>query len=185
MKLHRTIATARQIATFNEYVDILNRQLDEIEKADPDSVVLEKYRGVYYKLEGPASYNSVRKITKSIKQLVKSKQLSLESIERSKAGAIDTLHRDGLDFINGRNFNSYMRFLDDARARHLASVYSSEQILIAINEARRKGLTKAQIRANMDRWAKKAIKYDRQGKQVEIINPPKLNVRRVTLKGKK
>lgn len=175
-KIHRTIASAKQVAKFNEYVDILEKQLDRIEEIDPDSVAIEKYRGVYYKLEGPVSYNALRPVMKSIRQLVKSGQLSLDNYKRSKASAIDTLHRDGLDFINGRNFNSYVRFLDDARQRHLASVYSSEQIIKAVHEARMRGLTKAQIRANMDRWAKQAVKYDKQGKQIEIINPPALKV---------
>ena len=121
---------------------------------------------------------------KKAKDVLESGQLSLEGHERSVSSTIETLRNDlSLDYINRRNFNSFMRFLDDARARGLGSVYSSEQLLDAINEAKRKGLTKAQIRANMDRWAKKVVRLDKEGKQVEIISPPEIKVRKISLRG--
>ena len=174
-----------KVKRFNEMVDHINEQLRKIEEADPDSVVLERYKGKYGHIEKQLHEATFNELYKEVRDLVKTDRLSLASIERSKAETINTLKEMGINYVNGRNFNSFMRFMDDARARHLGSVYTSEQLIEAIREAKRRGLTKAQIRANMDRWARKAIKFDRQGKQIEIINPPKLNVIRSKRRNRK
>ena len=119
---------------------------------------------------------------KKAKDLYESGALSPDAVDRSIGGAISTIRNQfGID-IDRRNFNSFMRFLDDARARGLAKVYDSEQLLSAISEAKKKGLTKAQISANIERWAKRAVKLDAEGKQIEIVNPPEIKVRRINLK---
>ena len=74
--------------------------------------------------------------------------------------AIKTLKELGYDYIDRRNFGSFMNFLDDARARGLGAIYSSTQLIEAFKEAKDKGLNKAQILANIDYWAKKYIKYE-------------------------
>ena len=75
--------------------------------------------------------------------------------------ALDTLHREGYDYINRRNFNSFMRFLDDARAKGLGALYSSTQLIDKIHEMKSRGLTKKQILKNIDRWSRTAIRRDR------------------------
>ena len=70
-----------------------------------------------------------------------------------------------------------MRFLDDARAKGLGALYSSTQLIEAIQEAKQKGLTKAQIKKNIERWAKN-VDRDKEGKIVEVVTPKKLKVRR-------
>ena len=180
------VASQAQIDRFNDYVDRFNAQIKAIEEADPDSVVLDRYRGAFEKIKGPMNARAVSEVFRDLKDTVESGRLSLDSVERSKENALKTIRDDyGFDFVNQQNLNQLFRFLDDARARHLHSVYSSEQIIEAIKEAKRKGLTEAQLRRNMDRWAKKVIKYDKQGKIIEVENPPKLNVRRVTLRRKR
>lgn len=176
----------RKIERFNDMVDRINEQIRKIEDADPDSVVLERYKGLYGHIDNPnVNERTFNELYKEVKDLVKGDRLSLASIERSKAETINTLKEMGINYVNGRNFNSFMRFMDDARARHLGSIYTSEQLIEAIREAKKRGLTKAQIRANMDRWARKAVKFDRQGKMIEVIEPPKLNVIRSKRRNRK
>ena len=78
-----------------------------------------------------------------------------------------------------------MRFLDDARSRGLGSLYSSTQLIDLIKEAKDKRLTNAQIRANIDKWARQTVKYDKEGKVIEVENPRKLYVRRISLRKRK
>ena len=162
---------------YNKLVNDINRQIRKLEKADPESVSLERYRNYYQKVttKNP-NYRTIQKLYRSAKQLLKSGELSVESQMRSKASAIRTLHDEGMKYITKRNFNSYIRFLDDARARGLASMYSSTQILEAVHEAKQQGLTKGQIIANMDRWAKQ-IRKDKEGKIIEQIEPRKLKIK--------
>ncbi len=92
--------------------------------------------------------------------------------------ALDTLHREGYDYINRRNFNSFMRFLDDARAKGLGALYSSTQLIDKIKEMKDRRLTKTQILKNIDRWSRQNVKRDKEGKVIEQIKPKKLYIRK-------
>lgn len=162
---------------YNKMVTEINNQLRRLEKADPESVSLERHRNYFQKVttKNP-NYRTIQKLYSSAKRLLRSNELSVEWQDRSKAAAIRTLQDEGMTYINRKNFSSYMRFLDDARARGLASMYSSTQIIEAVHEARQRGLTKDQILANIDHWAKN-IRYDREGKVIEQIEPKRLKVK--------
>lgn len=162
---------------YNKMVTDINRQIRRLEKADPESVSLEHYRNYFQKVttKNP-NLRTIQKLYTSAKRLLKSGELSVEAQTRSKANAIRTLHDEGFTYINKRNFNSYIRFLDDARARGLASIYSSTQILEAVHEAKKQGLSKEQILNNMDRWSKN-MKRDKEGKLIEQIEPRKLRIK--------
>lgn len=161
---------------YNEAVKQINSQLRKLAKSDPSSVTLERYRGYFKPITSKhPDYDTVRKMYRQANELLESGELSLEGHERSVANAIETLHRDGYDFINRRNFNSFMRFLDDARARGLGSLYSSEQILEAVNRAKQKGLTESEIRKNINRWSEQ-IATDKEGRAIEVKRPKQLRV---------
>lgn len=164
---------------YGRYLEQINNDLNYIEEHDPDSVTLDRWRGYFQPITTPdPNYNALRKAVSQIRQVAESGMLSPEGQRRSIANAIDTLRRSGVQGINRRNFNSIMRFLDDARSRGLAAVYSSTQLIEAIREAKNKGLSDRDIKANIEKWARQSVRYDREGRQVEVIRPPKLNVRR-------
>ena len=159
-------------STFNKKVDEFNRRLKAIEEYDPDSVVLERYRGLFTRIDySTNAVKTIKTIEDRLTDLLQGDELSLDSYKRSKAQGIKTLQDEGLDFINERNFNSYMRFLNDAQARGLGNVFDSDKIVELIHEAKKQGLTKGQIRENIRRWAKQYVKYDKEGKQIEVVNP--------------
>lgn len=172
-------ASERAVKEFNEYVRKINQDLSELQHYDPDAVSLERWTGEFSPLDPKQKWNAntVRQMTKQAKRVYESGQLSWDSEQRSKASTIQTLREDyGYDFINGRNFSAFMHFLDDARARGLASIYSSEQMIEAYQQMREKGLSKKQIIENINRWANKAIKYDKEGKLIEREETPPLKV---------
>ena len=162
---------------YNRMVREISRQISKLEKIDPESVALERYRNYFQPVttRNP-NYRTMQKLYSAAKSVIRSNQLSPESQERSKANAIETLHREGYDYINKRNFNSYMRFLDDARARGLGSLYSSTQIIEAIREAKEKGLSKSQILNNIKHWSEE-MKRDSEGRIIEQIEPKRLKVK--------
>lgn len=163
---------------YNIMVTDINKKLKALAKNDPESITLERYRNVFRKVSTKKpNFNTIRKMYTSAKNLLESGALSLEAQERSIANAIDTLHREGYEFINRSNFNSFMRFLDDARARGLGSLYSSTQLLETFNEAKKKGLTKAQILKNIERWTAEANR-DSNGKLIEVDNKVKLKIKK-------
>ena len=166
------------IEEYNRNVREINRNLEELERADPDSVALERYKGEFWEIHDPNySYNALRAQNKKAKEVLSSGAVSVEGQERSIANALKTLHEEGYDYINRRNFNSFMRFLDDARAKGLGALYSSTQLIDKIKEMKNRSLTKGEILANIDRWARKNVKRDKEGKVIEQIKPKKLYIR--------
>lgn len=166
------------IDEFNRNVRQINANLEELEKVSPDSVALERYKGLFSEIDDPNyNYNALRKMNKKAKELLKSGVTSVEGQERSIGLALDTLHKEGYDYVNRRNFNSFMRFLDDARAKGLGALYSSDQLIDKIKEMKQRKLSKSQILKNIDRWAKSNVKRDRQGKIIEQVKPKKLYIR--------
>lgn len=164
---------------FNRNVRQINQNLEELERKTPDSIALERYKGEFYEINDPDyNYNALRRMNKRAKEILKSGVTSVEGQERSMSLALDTLHREGYDYINRRNFNSFMRFLDDARAKGLGALYSSEQIIEKIKEMKDRRLTKGQILKNIDRWSRQNVKRDREGKVVEQVKPKKLYIRK-------
>ena len=178
-------SVTKLLAKYEAYRQKIEANLEEIRAHDPDSVILEKWNKYYKPITSKnPNYQAVRTAYNSIKKLYESGATSLETSERSIANAIDTLKRKGYS-IDRRNFNSFMRFLDDARSRGLGSLYSSTQLIDLIKEAKDKRLTNAQIRANIDKWARQTVKYDKEGKVIEVENPRKLYVRRISLRKRK
>ena len=175
------MAGKTKVQRFNDLVDKIRKKLKAIEEAYPDSVVLERYRGRYRKLSEKVPYRprAVDKALKEIKEVAESDELSLDGFRRSRALGIQSLNDAGLDYINDKNFDSFIRFLNDAQARGLGALYSSAQIIEAIYQAKKQGLTKGQINENIRRWSEKAVKHDKEGKVIEVVNPPELKVTKV------
>jgi hypothetical protein len=164
---------------FNRNVREINRNLEEIEDKIPDSIALERYKGQFWEIDDPSyNYNKLRALNKSAKELLRSGQVSVEGQERSMALALKRLHKEGYDYINRRNFNAFMRFLDDARAKGLGALYSSTQLIEKIKEMKDRRLTKGEILANIDRWAKVHVKRNKEGKIIEQVKPKKLYIKR-------
>lgn len=160
---------ADRIKEHNYYVGEINKNLRQIAKEMPDSKLLARYKGEFEPITTDDPNNrALNRALKYARDTYRSGVISVESEKRSVAGAIDTLRRDyGIDYVNRRNFRSFFNFLDDARARGLGSLYSSDQIITAIREAKQKGLSKAEIQANIKYWADKYVKYDEEGKIIE------------------
>ena len=157
-----------KVTEYNYYAKLINRNLKKLSKEFPESRALERYRGEFEPITTPnANKRVVSKLLKKAKDLWSSGATSVKSEKRAVALAIDTLKSRGIDYVNKRNFKYFYRFLDDARARGLGSLYSSTQLIEAIKEAKDKGLSKADIKANIEYWARKELKYDKEGRLIE------------------
>lgn len=178
---NKQFASKELIEEFNEYARKIQQDLRELEQYDPDAKSLERYHGPagddFFPIDPNVKWNAptVRKMLSAAKRLYESGELSWDSSERAKATALKTLREDyGYDFIDGRNFSAFMHFLDDARARGLASFYDSDQLIEAYQDMRKKGLSRKQIIENVNRWANKVVKYDKEGKLIERETVPEL-----------
>ena len=171
-------------AEFNSRVKEIEKRLKALKKHDPSSVAFEKYNKYFKEATSKnASYRTLQKMNKKARQMLEGDMLTIEGQERAIAQAIDTLHEEGYTFVNRRNFNYFMRFLDDARARGIGSQYSSTQILDAVHEAKQKGMTDWEIEQNIARWERQ-LERDAEGKIIEQENPKPLRTRHYARRGK-
>ena len=153
---------------YNYYSEKINEGLRELSIKAPESKALERYAGEFEPITSDRpNARMVQRLAKEAQRVYESGATSLEGHERSVGLAIDKLHKEGLDFINRKNFGSFMDFMHDAQARGLGSLFTSSQIIQAIHDAKKKGLSKADIMANIDYWASKRIKYDQEGQLIE------------------
>ena len=162
-----------KLSEYNYYAKMINKNLSKLAKELPESRALERYKGEFELDPDPQALKSM---LKKAKQVYKSGATSVTKERRTMALAIDTLKEQGIDFVNRRNFKSFFTFLDDARARGLGALYSSTQLIEAIKQAKDKGLSKADIKANIDYWASKQLKYDNEGKLIEPLSFQPLKV---------
>lgn len=139
----------------------IRRKLKVLYTRMPDSVSIQRYLGEFPKLRdlGNVSESALRRGIKEAERLLKSNELSLRANKRSQATAIQTLNERGYNYINQGNFGYFMNFLDDARARGLASIYGYQYLLDTFNRAKKRGLSDDEIRGNIQYWANQA---DRQ-----------------------
>lgn len=158
---------------YNALVRKINRQLRQLEKHDPDTPTLGRWRG-YFKMSTAKRPNkeTITKMRNAAQELLDSGQLSVEGSERAIANAIQKLHDDGYEFIDRGNFDYFFKFIDDARSRELGRWYSSEQLLDVVKAAKSMGMSDETIMQNIAKWGGK-IKFDKDGKIIENQRPPK------------
>lgn len=68
---------------------------------------------------------------------------------------INSFQENGYDFVNESNLDDLYQFLEDARARHLGSMYGSDQLIETWNRAQKRGMTPEQLLGNIEYWAEK------------------------------
>lgn len=147
---------------YRYYAKMINKGLARVKAKFPDSKLVTRWEGEF----DPDDY-SPEKLQKA-RDLWKSRAVTVDSERRAYNAAIQKLRQDyGFTFINKRNARSFFRFLDDARARGLGSLYSSEQLIGAIMSMKQERMKKSDILANIDYWQKKYVKYDEEGKIIE------------------
>ena len=147
----------------------VRRRLKRIEGKPGYKSIVEKYRGEFPTLRelGNVSDKDLMIMTRKAEGLLKTKTLTHKH-EEQIVKALKTLNETGFDYINKENFDYYFSFLDDARARGLASIYGYQPILDAINRAETKGLTAEEIAGNIEYWgehAKGQKLYVRKGRK--------------------
>lgn len=163
---------------------IIRRKLRNLEARMPESVMLERYSGEFRPLKelGNVSDRALKRGIQEAERLLASKELSLKNRKRAMGAAIKTLNSRGYDYINAGNFRYFFDFLEDARSRGLASIYGYQYLLDTFNRAKQRGLSDEEIKGNIAYWSeqyeKRKLKADKLGIPEDMIDNPKLYVKR-------
>ena len=169
---------------YSKLASQIRRKGKILEQRMPEAVSVQRYRGEFPKLRdlGNVSESALRRGIKEAERLLKSNELSLRANKRSQATAIQTLNERGYNYINNQNFGYFMNFLDDARARGLASIYGYQYLLDTFNRAKKRGLSDDEIRGNIQYWANQADRQKaiamKKGIPLEELEGKRLYIRR-------
>ena len=130
--------------------------LKKLEEAKGDVRTVRRYKGEFpslTQLGDMVTEKDLKRAIKQMKEVRSSGQLSKVTKRRAPASMLDTLHREGYEDITEDNIEDFYKFMEDARARGLGAIYGSGKIAELVQRGLKKGLTREQIRANMDYWA--------------------------------
>lgn len=134
----------------------LRSQIRKLEKRYPESVALEQGRredwGGLKTLPKDYSLKDLKRLTKYAEKTLKSGLYSLQRHRRAYANAQLSLEQDYGLKIDQKDVGAYFRFLDDLRARGLASILYNRSGKL-FREAKKKGLSRSDLQANIDRWS--------------------------------
>lgn len=130
--------------------------LKKLEEKKGDVRSVRRYTGEFPSLTALGDMVTERDLKQAIKQMKEirqSGQLSTMTGRRAPASMLDTLHREGYEYITEDNVEEFYKFMEDARARGLGAIYGSGKIAELVERGMKKGLNRSQILANMDHWA--------------------------------
>lgn len=164
----------------------VRRQISKLRERMPEAVSLERYSEKEFpKLRDMKIQPSDRALKAAIRQaekLLSSGELTLRRQRRSVSTAIKTLNERGYTYVNQQNFGYFMDFLDDARARGLASIYGYQYLLDTFNRAKKRGLSDDEIRGNIAYWAEQADKQramaEKKGIALDEFEAKRLYIRK-------
>lgn len=143
-------------------------------KAVPAASSVSRYNLSHFPTLGELGNISETELTAKyykIRNIMKSGQLSVRRTRRFISSALESIGEkyQGQDFIDPENAEQLFRFLDDARAAGLGSVYGYIELLQEFSKAARAGLTAEQIRLNIGYYqrqiANEGAAAARQGRQ--------------------
>ena len=156
---------------WKRYSDIsqkVRRNIRYLEKHNPSSIALERYglsefpTMTQLKKEG-YDPRSLQRLTNYARKALEQTQPS--TVKRAERLAIETIRNDyGVKYINGRNINAFFRFMDDLRARGVATAKSSKVWAETYEKIRKQGLSKSEIQLNMDYWLQEFEKLSTEGR---------------------
>ena len=142
----------------------LRSQIRNLEKRYPESKALEEGRikdwGGLKTLPEDYSLRELKRLTRYAEKTLKSGLYSLQRHRRTYANAKMTLEQDYGLVLDQKEIGAYFRFRDDVIERLMGAAAYKETKVVPFQtgklwkEAKKKGLSKKDLKANIDRWAK-------------------------------
>ena len=110
--------------------------------------------------EGFKTLNSIKSRRELIRELsdvhrfLESQYSSIQGQQMLMDNNIATMQSHGYDFINEKNYKSFVNFMEDARSRVVASGYGSEFFVDIFEQSERLKISAKSLLKDVDYWAK-------------------------------
>lgn len=153
-----SMTTAEMRRQYSKQAYVARQRLGKIEAAfGSKAEIVQRRAGDFRPLKelGDLNRQQLAQELSSTQKFLASGSSRVKEYGQVRQNIIDSFNENGYDFVNESNLDDLYQFLEDARARHLGSMYGSDQLIETWNRAQKRGMTPEQLLGNIEYWAEK------------------------------
>lgn len=153
-----SVTTAELRRQYSKQAYVARQRLGKIEAAyGSKAEIVQRRSGDFRPLKelGDLNRQQLAQELSSTQKFLASGSSRVKEYGQVRQNIIDSFNENGYDFVNESNLDDLYQFLEDARARHLGSMYGSDQLIETWNRAQKRGMTPEQLLGNIEYWAEK------------------------------
>mgnify|MGYP007130621733 FL=1 len=153
-----SMTTAELRRQYSKQAYVARQRLGKIESAfGSKAEIVQRRAGDFRPLKelGDLNRQQLAQELSSTQKFLASGSSRVKEYGQVRQKIIDSFNENGYDFVNESNLDDLYQFLEDARARHLGSMYGSDQLIETWNRAQKRGMTPEQLLGNIEYWAEK------------------------------
>ena len=129
----------------------------------PNSEIVMRRKGDFLplkKMKGISKADLAKELSDVTRFLAASSSRA-DEYSQVRKNTVATFHQHGYEDVTEKNLDPLIQFLEDARQRHLATIYGSEQLVEVFNRAQKRGLSREQLLGNIEQWAEHGTGKDK------------------------
>ena len=153
-----SMTTAELRRQYSKQAYVARQRLGKIESAfGSKAEIVQRRAGDFRPLKelGNLNRQQLAQELSSTQKFLASGSSRVKEYGQVRQNIIDSFNENGYEFVNESNLDDLYQFLEDARARHLGSMYGSDQLIETWNRAQKRGMTPEQLLGNIEYWAEK------------------------------
>ena len=153
-----SMTTAELRRQYSKQAYVARQRLGKIEAAfGSKAEIVQRRAGDFRPLKelGDLNRQQLAQELSSTQKFLASGSSRVKEYGQVRQNIIDSFNENGYEFVNESNLDDLYQFLEDARARHLGSMYGSDQLIETWNRAQKRGMTPEQLLGNIEYWAEK------------------------------
>ena len=153
-----SMTTAEMRRQYSKQAYVARQRLGKIEAAfGSKAEIVQRRAGDFRPLKelGDLNRQQLAQELSSTQKFLASGSSRVKEYGQVRQNIIDSFNENGYEFVNESNLDDLYQFLEDARARHLGSMYGSDQLIETWNRAQKRGMTPEQLLGNIEYWAEK------------------------------
>lgn len=153
LKETRTMEQLRKQYVKQSYV--ARQRYKKLAAEFPNSEIVMRRKGDFLPLKQMKgiSKSALAKELSDVTRFLAASSSRAEEYKQVRSETVETFHKHGYEDVTEKNLDPLIQFLEDARQRHLATIYGSEQLVEVFNRAQKRGLTREQLLGNIEYWA--------------------------------
>ena len=159
-----SITTAELRRQYSKQAYVARQRLGKIEAAyGSKAEIVQRRAGDFRPLKelGNLNRQQLAQELSSTQKFLASGSSRVKEYGQVRQNIIDSFNENGYEFVNESNLDDLYQFLEDARSRHLGSMYGSDQLIETWNRAQKRGMTPEQLLGNIEYWAENPRKSTR------------------------